>query len=264
MNELNIIKENGCAYIDSRQVAQIIEKRHDHLLRDIGKYREILTHRGLPKIGESSFFVRSSYINTQNKEMPCYLVSRLGCDLIAHKLTGDKGILFTAAYVTKFHELESAERAALEAKAAMPAPRLGEYNAAVRIIARAMRDIGVLPKRILEFLSGVYEPLGIYIFDEDELENIPQMYTAKQIAQILGICSLTCKPHSQAVACILNEYIIIGAEHKQINAYGYGNHIGISVLYDESVVFLLEEWLVENNYPNEIYGLDCTYYVQYQ
>ena len=42
MNELTIIKRGDTAYIDSREVAEIIGKRHDHLLRDIDGYLKIL------------------------------------------------------------------------------------------------------------------------------------------------------------------------------------------------------------------------------
>src|SRR5690606_23636378 len=31
---------------------------------------------------------------------------RKGCDMVANKMTGEKGVLFTAAYVTKFEEME--------------------------------------------------------------------------------------------------------------------------------------------------------------
>lgn len=91
--------------IDSRDVAEMMEKRHDHLMRDIRGYIE---HLGHPNFGESDFFIKSTYINSQNKEQPCYLVTRKGCELIAHKLIGQKGTLFTAAYINRFHELEAA------------------------------------------------------------------------------------------------------------------------------------------------------------
>jgi len=39
--------------------------------------------------------------------MPCYLITKKGCDMIANKLTGRKGVLFTAAYVTAFEEMRS-------------------------------------------------------------------------------------------------------------------------------------------------------------
>ena len=35
MNELQLINENGKIYVDSRQVAEMIGKRHDHLMRSI-------------------------------------------------------------------------------------------------------------------------------------------------------------------------------------------------------------------------------------
>jgi phage regulator Rha-like protein len=40
--ELTIIKQNGGAYIDNREVAEAIGKRHDNLLRDIDGYVWIL------------------------------------------------------------------------------------------------------------------------------------------------------------------------------------------------------------------------------
>ncbi|MCX8167304.1 MAG: Rha family transcriptional regulator, partial [Candidatus Micrarchaeota archaeon] len=40
------------------------------------------------------------------KERPCYLLTKKGCDMVANKMTGEKGVLFTAKYVTKFEEME--------------------------------------------------------------------------------------------------------------------------------------------------------------
>lgn len=104
--ELAIFEKHGQLYADSREVAEMVGKRHDHLLRDIGRYIKVLGESGDPKIGESSFFCESTYINEQNKNQPCYCITRQGCDLIAHKLTGDKGILFSASYINRFYEME--------------------------------------------------------------------------------------------------------------------------------------------------------------
>ena len=38
--------------------------------------------------------------------MPCYEVTKIGCDFLANKFTGEKGILFTAKYVKRFNEME--------------------------------------------------------------------------------------------------------------------------------------------------------------
>lgn len=54
----------------------------------------------------ADYFEKSSYIDAQGKERPCYKVTRLGCDFLANKFTGEKGILFTAKYVKRFDEME--------------------------------------------------------------------------------------------------------------------------------------------------------------
>ena len=38
--------------------------------------------------------------------MPCYDVTKKGCEFIAHKLTGVKGTAFTARYINRFHDME--------------------------------------------------------------------------------------------------------------------------------------------------------------
>lgn len=96
-------KSGSVHYIDSRDVAEMVGKGHDKLMRDIRRYSE---HLGEAKIGESSFWIKSTYINSQNKEQPCYLVTEKGCEFIAHKLTGQKGSEFTARYIDRFHEMK--------------------------------------------------------------------------------------------------------------------------------------------------------------
>lgn len=90
--------------LDSREVAEMVEKEHKNLVRDIRRY---IIQLGQSKIEPSSFFTESSYQNSQNKEMPCYLITKKGCEFIAHKLTGTKGTAFTARYINRFHEMEN-------------------------------------------------------------------------------------------------------------------------------------------------------------
>lgn len=90
-------------YIDSREVAEMVGKPHNDLLKDIRRYSEQL---GQGNISQSDFFIESTYRNSQNKEQPCYLVTKKGCEFIAHKMTGVKGTEFTARYINRFHEME--------------------------------------------------------------------------------------------------------------------------------------------------------------
>lgn len=90
-------------YLDSREVAEMVGKEHKNLMRDVRSYVEEL---GQLKIEPSDFFKENTYQNSQNKTMPCYLVTKKGCEFIVHKLTGVKGTEFTAKYINRFHEME--------------------------------------------------------------------------------------------------------------------------------------------------------------
>lgn len=103
MNQLKIVNQNGQLLVDSRDVAEMTEKQHKDLLRDIRNYIEILTGADLRSL---DFFIESNYQDGKGESRPCFLLTRKGCDMVANKMTGEKGVLFTAAYVTKFEEME--------------------------------------------------------------------------------------------------------------------------------------------------------------
>lgn len=89
--------------LTSVEVADMVGKDHNKLLRDI---REYIAQFDASKIGHTDFFTESEYTDKANRKKPCYLVTKKGCEFIAHKLTGVKGTEFTAKYINRFHELE--------------------------------------------------------------------------------------------------------------------------------------------------------------
>ena len=103
MNNLTIIKHNNILMVDSRDVAEMVDRQHNDLMKSIRQYCDYL---GQGNFAQSEFFTESHYFNVQNKEQPCYWLTRKGCDMVANKMTGEKGVLFTATYVTKFEEME--------------------------------------------------------------------------------------------------------------------------------------------------------------
>src|SRR5690554_4867426 len=113
MNELQVINFNGQYVVDSREVAEMIGMRHSDLLEKIGGskkvkgYIEILTNG---KFRSLDYFIPRSYTDSKGEERPCYLLTKLGCEMVANKLTGEKGVLFTATYVKKFNEMEQQQR----------------------------------------------------------------------------------------------------------------------------------------------------------
>lgn len=102
MNKLQIISKNGVEVVDSREVAQMVEKPHNDLMKSIRNYCEALI---AGDFSLNDFFIESSYKDSIGRTLPCYLITKKGCDMVANKMTGEKGVLFTAAYVTAFEEM---------------------------------------------------------------------------------------------------------------------------------------------------------------
>ena len=257
MNELTIKKVNGGAYIDSRQVAEAIGKSHKILLRDIRGYINVMEKFNGYRFVPVDFFLESSYVDSKGEARPCYLISKMGCELCANKLTGEKGVLFTAAYVAKFNEMEIAERkAAIKAHAR---PRLGEFNSAVRNVLSGMACANTKPSRVMNFLCGVYEPLGIEVIPFHETDYFGY-FTVSEIAEGLGIYSATNRPHGHAVSAIISK-IENHAHHAVVVPYGL---VGVTVRYGTSIVESVMKWLLDNEFPRDIPYQGFEYHVYYK
>lgn len=97
----NLVKETET--ITSIEVAEMVEKPHNDLMKDIRRY---IGQMRKGNISQLDFFSECSYKNQQNHTLPCFNVTKKGCEFIAHKLTGVKGTAFTAKYINRFHEME--------------------------------------------------------------------------------------------------------------------------------------------------------------
>lgn len=95
MNNLTVFEQNGQLLTDSREVAMMVGKDHAKLLRDIKGYAKHLTEANF---GLSEYFIESEYKDRTGRKLPCYLCTKKGCDMIANKMTGKKGVIFTATY----------------------------------------------------------------------------------------------------------------------------------------------------------------------
>lgn len=89
--------------LDSREVAGMVDKEHKYLMRDIKRYTQILTGE---KISPVDFFKKSTYEDAKGETRPCYRITKKGCEFIGHKIRGEKGVVFTARYINRFHEMQ--------------------------------------------------------------------------------------------------------------------------------------------------------------
>jgi len=139
--------------LDSREVAEMVGKEHKNLLRDIAVYTKNMMDSSQLKVEPSDFFQKSSYFDTTGRMLPCYLVTRKGCEFIANKLTGHKGTLFTAAYITRFHEMEQVLLSGIPSIIKTRAPRSKPVDIIFRQRLNMARDFSKV--------TGV--PLGIAV-----------------------------------------------------------------------------------------------------
>lgn len=143
--------------ITSLEVAEMVDKKHKDLLRDIRKYSEQLIES---KIALNDFFLESSYVSENNRTVPCYMVTKKGCEFIAHKLTGQKGTEFTARYINRFHEMEDG--------ILMPPEQIpiGEVASYTKVMDRIAVRQGLAPHKIAKNFKMVSEQFGIHLTDD--------------------------------------------------------------------------------------------------
>lgn len=101
MNDLALLQKEQT--ITSLEVAEMVGKQHNELLKDIRRYVKQLNEGKIPHV---EFFKESSYVDEKGQARPCFDVSRKGCEYIANKLTGVKGAVFTAKFINRFHDME--------------------------------------------------------------------------------------------------------------------------------------------------------------
>lgn len=98
--------------IPSYEVAKMMEKEHKEIMWMIDGYEKrhitgIKPTLESAQVNLQDYFIETVYKNSQNKEFRCYECTKLGCDMLANKMTGEKGILFTAKYVKKFNAMQN-------------------------------------------------------------------------------------------------------------------------------------------------------------
>lgn len=112
-------EKNNIQTITTLEIAEMMNTPHYEILKKLegttnpdGTVKQIgiIPTLGKGKIPVTDYFIKSTYTTGQNKEMPCYNVTKLGCDFLANKFTGEKGIIFTALYVKKFNDMEQREK----------------------------------------------------------------------------------------------------------------------------------------------------------
>lgn len=78
---MKLLVKDSVVYADSREVAEMVDKRHADLCRDIERYIGAISTNA--KLRSLDFFVESTYIDKKGESRKCYLLTKKGCDMVA-------------------------------------------------------------------------------------------------------------------------------------------------------------------------------------
>ena len=146
--------------ITTLEVAEMMEVPHNDILRkldgrkDRKGYIQIMTES---QMAVSDYFIPSAYRDASGKENKCYQGTKLGCDFLANKSTGEKGVIFTARYVRRFYEMEH------QIKQIPLTEHPGEVANLIKVLSNRMDKQGSVPYRVAEMAQKICEQYGIQL-----------------------------------------------------------------------------------------------------
>lgn len=93
--------ESGHILTNSLLVAEKFGKEHRHVMDSI---RRLMTSAENSAVLQ--MFVETTYVNSQNKEQPMYVMNRDGFSLLVMGFTGEKALQFKLDFIAAFNEIE--------------------------------------------------------------------------------------------------------------------------------------------------------------
>lgn len=182
MNELQVLNHEQT--INSREVAEMMARRHGQVLKmieggagEVGIIKVLTEHDFVL----SDYFIESSYKDASGKSNKCYECTKMGCEMLANKLTGEKGILFTAKYVKRFNDMEQHIKAQTELKV-IDVERIQTLINTLETQQQEIEEIksliGLRSKEVYNYSNQIKKHLGISRISENlqDYENIKNMF----------------------------------------------------------------------------------------
>ena len=107
MNELVILK-NKQALTTSLKVAEVFEKEHFHVIRDIETIvKQMASASQTPKLDYAQMFRKTTYrAEVGGRKYPMYIMNRDGFSLLAMGFTGKKALQFKLKFIEAFNAME--------------------------------------------------------------------------------------------------------------------------------------------------------------
>lgn len=229
--------------LSSREVATMMEVGHPELLRKIKKINEDFTQS---KIAFSKYWTESSYKDASGKSNREFLITKRGCEFLAHKTTGTKGNLFTDRYMDRFEQMKEAISIG-KIKPVKVDKSLKEKEIEARLKNARAREANILlkicnnPNLSKEYVQ-VLQSKATEIVTGETLLPLPvverKTYSATEIGKELGISA-------NKVGIIANKYNLKTEEYGKLfhDKSRYSSKEVESFRYYDNVIPVLTEIL---------------------
>jgi Rha family phage regulatory protein len=147
MNQLVFVANNQ-AITDSLTVSEVFGKEHKRVMQDI---RDL----GCSEEFRQRNFVLSSYLTSQNKEMPMYHMNKKGFTLLAMGYTGKEAMKFKEAYIDQFEKMEE------ELKKPRVLSEREQLVAAMKLSIESAEEISVVKEEVAEIKRTLVNQLTL-------------------------------------------------------------------------------------------------------
>ena len=96
---LEVMEVDGVRYLESRDIAECIRKKHSDILKTIRVACWQMAGCGIKSDG---FFREAVYEDGNGLQRPCFLVTKAGCTILSARASWEKGRVLTKAYLEAF------------------------------------------------------------------------------------------------------------------------------------------------------------------
>lgn len=169
--------QDGKAVTDSLLVADVFNKEHRRVLQDI---REL----GCSEKFRQHNFVQSSYLNSQNKEMPMYYMSEKGFTMLVMGYTGPKAMEFKEKYIEEFERMEA------ELKGA---PRVlsdrEKLMASMKLSLETAEEMSAIKDKVLQLEQKVDNQVTLDLYQQQALQQAVKNRVYKLFPDFEGVMS---------------------------------------------------------------------------
>ena len=175
--DILVKEQNNQAVTSSKRIAEIFEKEHKNILRDI----EQITS----EIGEKSkdLFEIGSYRDGSGKENKMYFMNKDGFTLLAMGFTGKEALKWKLEYIEAFNKMEQMIK---EGHRPLPLAFTSEVREIREYGEKVVKAVEYLEEAVDEVDKELEEKMELFrqLFSEERMKEYCMEFVAKSVAGI--------------------------------------------------------------------------------